>query len=287
MNFQVKPLNDIKRILLSETIKLLQHHGKLPEDYQISLQPGDKIFPNEDIFTAIRKLDSPRNAQVEFLWRALDELERISTIGFNNEKLVPHYRERCFTGIAIAVVDQIYNSYRYRSPDKNSVFYEGLQRAVGLLPEAAEKAEKEQNTLDLASKATLIGCAFRFLMPYLFEDALLQFIHEYGEDEVNPFADIPEQYLGELFKTIIDLNQKTYTEVYKSAKQNTLERAGQKALHAKQKEKAEQGPSKGYFGMRIFGNSAPPTSTNNPSEATNLPPTKADEHQKSATLTNP
>ncbi|STX52260.1 Uncharacterised protein [Legionella busanensis] len=253
MSFDVKPLSDIKRILLNETVNLLKYHQLIDADYTHS---SDK--PDATLFKAISKLDKPRNTQVEFLWKLLDDLDTSTTLGFSKDTLTDNKRARCFTGIALAILDQISKTYTFRDPSASNL-YNGLRRAVGLILESEKDTEVK---LDNASKLSLVGYAHKYLMPYIYENASLEYVRE-----ETPFSSIKKLDLHELFNTVIDLNHNTSLEAHKSAKENTEVRAEQKVQHAKEKAKVEQ-HSKSIF--RMFSGSVPEnpsttTPTTNPS----------------------
>ncbi|WP_131782313.1 hypothetical protein [Legionella gresilensis] len=250
MSFHVKPLLDIKRILLNETVNLLKYHQLIDADYT---HQSDK--PDANLFKAINKLDKPRNTQVEFLWKLLDDLDASTTLGFSKDRLDDNKRARCFTGIALAILDQISKTYTLRDPSASNL-YNGLRRAVGLMPESEK--DTEVKVLDNASKLSLVGYAHKYLMPYIYENASLEYVQE-----ETPFSSIKKLDLHELFNTVVALNHETSLEAHKNARENTDVRTEQKVQQAKEKVKVER-HSKGIF--RMFSGSAPEhPSTTNPS----------------------
>ncbi|MGQ3888758.1 hypothetical protein ACQUW5_06970 [Legionella sp. CNM-1927-20] len=262
MSFHVKPLSEIKRILFDETIHLLKYHKLIDQDYNQKLEK-----PDADLFKAIKKLDKPRNTQVEFLWKLLDELADLQTLGFSKERLDDNKRAKCFTGIAFAILDQISKTYTLRDPSASNL-YNGLRRVVGLMPE--NEKDTEVNVLDDASKLSMVGYAHKLLMPYIYEDASLNLGRE-----VTPFSSIKDFDLHELFNTVLALNYGTSLEAHANAQKNTEARIDQKAQQAKEKAKVEQ-HSKGYFG-RMFSTTVVPE---NP-PTTSLPQKKNEQHNES------
>ncbi|WP_419419128.1 hypothetical protein ACNVED_11315 [Legionella sp. D16C41] len=266
MSFHVKPLKDIKRIFLNETIHLLQYHNLISKDYNKKLEK-----PDEELLAAVRKLSSPRSSQVEFLWKVLEVLDSSPKIGFSDGEVVldNHKRARCFTGVAFAVLDQIYKTYPVRDP-RASTLYSGLERAVGLTPESETD---EVNELDLASKLTLLSFANKFLSTHIYLDPSLNYVRE-----TTPFSDIKKLDLHEVFNNINALHYATFLEVHANAQKNTLAKIEQRAQQAKEKEKATKVDqhSKGYFG-RMFSATAPTTPNADNSKHDEKNATKHDE----------